>query len=100
MACPVTYWTAILAYILITEMKISQFTKKHSETVLFCELRIVNGKDMKIFFSLCLTQAEKVKAYLLAGTRKLSVEANYPNPTLGFGALCLRDSFRWAGANV
>lgn len=100
MVCPVTYWTAILAYIFITEMKISQFTKESMIIALFCELRIVNGKNMKFFFSLCLTQAEKVKAYLIAGARKLSVERVYPNPTLGYGALCLRDSFRWAGENV
>lgn len=39
---------------------------------------------------------EKTKAYLIAGTRKLSFERIYPNNTLGFGALCLRDSFRIA----
>lgn len=36
---------------------------------------------------------EKVKAYLLRGARPLPGEAIYPNPRLGFGALCLADSF-------
>lgn len=60
---------------------------------LLMEWGIVEGNDPYLY-------GEKVKASLLAGTRKLSIEANYPNPTLGFGALCLRDSFRWIGANV
>ena len=63
MACPATYWTAILAYIFNTKIKISQFTKECKRISLFCELRIVNGKNMKIFFSLCLTQAEMMKAH-------------------------------------
>ncbi|MDF2611081.1 MAG: hypothetical protein K0R92_2555, partial [Lachnospiraceae bacterium] len=37
---------------------------------------------------------EKMKAYLIAGARHLSIERIYPNPTLGFGALCLRESFQ------
>lgn len=40
---------------------------------------------------------EKVKAYLIAGARKLPFARDYPNPEVGFGALCLRDSFRWIG---
>lgn len=36
---------------------------------------------------------EKVKAYLIKGAIPLSGEAIYPNPRLGFGALCLADSF-------
>jgi len=36
---------------------------------------------------------EKMRAYLVAGARRLQIEATYPNPSLGFGALCLRDSF-------
>lgn len=36
---------------------------------------------------------EKVKAYLIKGAKPLSGEKNYPNPRLGFGALCLADSF-------
>ena len=35
---------------------------------------------------------EKVKAYLLRGARQLPVLKEYPNPVLGWGVLCLRDS--------
>lgn len=35
---------------------------------------------------------EKVKAYLIKGTRTLAVFAEYPNPQIGWGVLCLRDS--------
>lgn len=40
---------------------------------------------------------EKVKAYLVAGARKLDFETMYPNPEIGFGALCLLDTFRFIG---
>lgn len=56
---------------------------------LMMEWGIVDGNDPYLY-------GEKVKAYLIAGTRKLPVETEYPNPTLGYGALCLRESFRWA----
>lgn len=36
---------------------------------------------------------EKLKANLINGTRTLRIEPQYPNRTLGFGALCLRDTF-------
>lgn len=36
---------------------------------------------------------EKVKAYLIRGAAPLTSEKTYPNPRLGFGALCLADSF-------
>jgi minor extracellular serine protease Vpr len=36
---------------------------------------------------------EKVKAYLINGARPLRIEAVYPNRTLGYGALCLRNTF-------
>lgn len=36
---------------------------------------------------------EKLKAYLIAGTRPLSFENEYPNPRVGYGALCLWNSF-------
>ncbi|MGN0465525.1 MAG: S8 family peptidase [Lachnospiraceae bacterium] len=36
--------------------------------------------------------AQKVKAYLVAGARQLPFEKNYPNPSIGFGALCLENS--------
>ncbi len=35
---------------------------------------------------------EKVKAYLIKGTRTIAVFAEYPNPQIGWGVLCLRDS--------
>jgi subtilisin family serine protease len=46
---------------------------------------IVNGNDPYLY-------AEKVKAYLINGARPLRIETVYPNRTLGYGALCLRDS--------
>ncbi len=54
---------------------------------LMMEWGIVNGNDPYMY-------GEKMKAYLVAGARKLSFERVYPNPTLGFGALCLRESFQ------
>ncbi|BBF41712.1 hypothetical protein lbkm_0392 [Lachnospiraceae bacterium KM106-2] len=36
---------------------------------------------------------EKLKAYLIDGTRPLRIENIYPNRTLGYGALCLRNTF-------
>ena len=53
---------------------------------LMMEWGIVNGNDPYMY-------GEKMKAYLIAGTRKLSFEREYPNPTFGYGALCLRDTF-------
>ncbi|SFR76218.1 hypothetical protein [Anaeromicropila populeti] len=47
--------------------------------------------------SLYETPGEKVKAYLIAGTRKLSFQREYPNTDTGYGALCLNDTFRWIG---
>ncbi len=52
---------------------------------LMMEWGIVNGNDPFMY-------GEKMKAYLIAGARKLSFERVYPNPTLGFGALCLRET--------
>lgn len=46
---------------------------------------IIEGNDPYLY-------GEKVKAYLIRGARQLSVEREYPNPTLGYGALCVRDS--------
>lgn len=53
---------------------------------LLMEWGIVNGNDPYFY-------GEKIRAYLIAGARHLSIEREYPNPTLGFGALCLRESF-------
>lgn len=46
---------------------------------------IVNGNDPFLY-------GEKVKAYLRRGARKLPGIAEYPNPMVGFGTLCVRDS--------
>lgn len=54
---------------------------------LLMEWGIVNGNDPYFY-------GEKMKAYLIAGARHLSIEREYPNPTLGYGALCLRESFQ------
>ncbi len=35
---------------------------------------------------------EKVKAYLIRGTRKLPGVSQYPNPEIGYGVLCVSDS--------
>ena len=35
---------------------------------------------------------EKVKAYLIKGARRLAAFEEYPNPQIGHGVLCLRDS--------
>ena len=35
---------------------------------------------------------EKVKTYLRKGAKRLSSEQAYPNPRLGYGALCVADS--------
>jgi minor extracellular serine protease Vpr len=47
---------------------------------------IVEGNDPYMY-------GEKMKAYLIAGARQLSFESVYPNPTFGYGALCLRNTF-------
>lgn len=46
---------------------------------------IVEGNDPYLY-------GEKVKAYLLRGARHLPIMQEYPNPALGWGVLCLRDS--------
>ena len=45
-----------------------------------------------IFFSPILTQAEKVKAYLISGARRLPGFDVWPNNQVGWGALCVADS--------
>lgn len=52
---------------------------------LLMEWGIVNGNDAFLF-------GEKVKAYLQSGARPLPGFTEYPNPQLGWGALCVRDS--------
>jgi minor extracellular serine protease Vpr len=52
---------------------------------LMMEWGIINGNDPYLY-------GEKVKAYLRKGARKAMGET-YPNNRLGFGSLCLRNSF-------
>ena len=46
---------------------------------------IIDGNDPYLF-------GEKLKAYLLRGAKHLPIFREYPNPALGWGVLCLRDS--------
>ncbi len=55
---------------------------------LLMEWGIVQGNDEFLY-------GEKLKAYLIAGTKKLSFENTYPSKTVGYGALCLRKTFDW-----
>lgn len=52
---------------------------------LLMEWGIVNGNDEYLY-------GEKLKAYLIRGARHLSVLPVYPNPQLGWGALCVKNS--------
>ncbi len=52
---------------------------------LLMEWGIVNGNDPYLY-------GEKVKAYLRRGARPLPGFDVYPNPQVGYGALCVRDS--------
>ncbi len=52
---------------------------------LMMEWGIVKRNDMYLY-------GEKVKAYLIRGARKLPGYNEYPNPQLGWGVLCLRNS--------
>jgi subtilisin family serine protease len=47
---------------------------------------VVQGNDPFLY-------GEKLKAYLINGARELRVESIYPNRTLGYGALCLENTF-------
>ena len=46
---------------------------------------IVDGNDPFLY-------GEKVRAYLIRGARRLPGFDRWPNPQMGWGALCLRDS--------
>lgn len=48
---------------------------------------IINGNDLYMY-------GEKLKANLINGARPLRIETIYPNRTLGYGALCLENTFR------
>lgn len=52
---------------------------------LMMEWGIVKGNDPYLY-------GEKVKAYLRRGARQLPGFPQWPNPQMGYGALCLRDS--------
>lgn len=46
---------------------------------------IVEGNDPFLY-------GEKIKAYLIKGAKPLALLTEYPNPLIGWGTLCLRDS--------
>lgn len=52
---------------------------------LLMEWGIVDGNDIYLY-------GEKMKAYFISGARQLPVLSDYPNPQLGWGALCVKDS--------
>lgn len=52
---------------------------------LLMEWGIVRGSDPFLY-------GEKLKAYLIKGARPLEVLTEYPNPLIGWGTLCLRES--------
>ncbi len=52
---------------------------------LLMEWGIVQGNDPYLY-------GDKVKAYLRKGARPLLGESEYPNPRVGYGALCVADS--------
>ena len=47
---------------------------------------VVRGNDPFLY-------GEKLKAFLIRGARHLPGESVYPNPRIGWGTLCLTDSF-------
>lgn len=52
---------------------------------LLMEYGIVQGRDLFLY-------GEKIKALLQKGARPLPAFSEYPNPSVGWGALCLKDS--------
>lgn len=52
---------------------------------LLMQYGIIDGQDPYLY-------GEKVRAYLIRGARQLDVYGEYPNPDIGWGVLCLRDS--------
>lgn len=52
---------------------------------LLLEWGIIRGNDRFLY-------GEKIKAYLIKGARQLKEFTYYPNPFIGWGALCLEDS--------
>lgn len=55
---------------------------------LLMEWGTVRGNDPYLY-------GEKLRAYLINGARPLRIERIYPNRTLGYGALCLDNTFRY-----
>lgn len=55
---------------------------------LLMEWGIVRGNNPYLY-------GEKLRAYLINGARPLRIERIYPNRTLGYGALCLDNTFRY-----
>ena len=53
---------------------------------LLMEWGIIQGNDLYLY-------GEKLKTYLLSGARPLRIERVYPNRLLGYGALCLENTF-------
>ncbi|WP_124068089.1 S8 family peptidase [Clostridium sp. E02] len=54
-------------------------------SALLMQWGVIDGRDPFLF-------GEKIKAYLIRGTRKLPGISQYPNPQLGYGVLCVSDS--------
>lgn len=52
---------------------------------LLMEYGIVQGRDPYLY-------GQKIKAYLRKGARHIPAAKTYPNPEIGWGVLCLRDS--------
>ncbi len=52
---------------------------------LLMQYGIVEGRDIFLY-------GEKLKAYLIKGARQLPIGLEIPNPLVGWGALCLKDS--------
>lgn len=57
---------------------------------LLMQYGIIQGHDPYLF-------GQKVKAYLIRGARQLPAFEEYPNESVGWGALCLRDSLNSKG---
>lgn len=53
---------------------------------LMMEWGIIQGNDPFLY-------GEKLKAYLIKGAKRLPGYQTFPNPQVGWGALCVRDSF-------
>jgi subtilisin family serine protease len=53
---------------------------------LMLEWGIVEGNDLFLY-------GEKLKAYLIRGAKKLPGFSEYPNREIGYGALCVKNSF-------